>query len=172
MKKYLHLLIAIRRKKENRGMDELCFREICRDENTIKSLITKIQDYPGTWRIYITINPRCVDSARKLLMHKLIDDPSKYAYRIDGAWKTCLLQKECKGDNRFLIDIDVKDEAILGAVALEIVDRKGAIYNTVETPNGFHMETTKFDTRGFQELFGEVEIKKDAYLFLCREVIE
>ena len=64
-----------------------------------------------------------------------------------------------ESQKKWIIDIDTKDAGI----NLEIIEKistikEDAIIATIPTPNGFHLITTGFDTRTFNE---ELDIKKD-----------
>jgi hypothetical protein len=98
-------------------------------------------------------------------MHKLIEDPIKHQNKIGSLWKSCLLQKECKADNKFLIDIDTTDGYILRKIKNDLAYANIEIDSEAHTPNGFHIVTEKFDTRMFADL-DYVEIKRDAYKLL------
>lgn len=159
-----HIYIALRRKKENRELPELCFRQIIRDEELdIEMLRAKIKNIPGTWRIYKTVNARKVEPARKLLMKHLIDEPEKFVYRIDSLWKNCLLQKVCKGERNFMIDFD---DNISKVNLLKFLDNRKITHSEIiKTPNGWHIICPELDTRLLQ---GEenVEVKRDDIKFV------
>ena len=160
------ILVALRRTKENRGKQELCFRQIIRDEVIdLNILKAKIANLPGVWRIYKTINKRRVETARRLLMKFLIDDPELFEYRIDSLWKNCLLKKECKDGRKLLIDIDREDIPI----KIQNMMDSGEIEvdALVRTPNGFHIVCPSLDTRLIQGI-KDVEIKRDALVFVER----
>ena len=163
-----HLFIAIRRKKENRELKEICFRHIIRDdEMDLRLLKEKIKGIPGIWRIYKTVNARKVEPARKLLMKRLIDEHEKLEYRIDSLWKTCLLQPECKAERKFLIDVDAGD------VPKELISlmyqKKIIMDEQIKTPNGYHLICKELDTR-LLEGIKDVSFKRDAIKFV--ELIE
>lgn len=163
-----HIFIALRRKKENRELQELCFRQIIRDDLLdLEVLRARIKNIPGIWRIYKTVNKRNVETARKLLMKHLIDEPEKFAFRIDSLWKNCLLQKCCKGERNFMIDVDssnIPSKIVeLQASGQLIVDEK------IKTPNGWHLICSELDTRLLQGI-EDVEIKRDDIKFV--EIID
>ena len=165
-----HLLIAIRRKKENKEEDmtwrgELCFRQVVTDyEEDLATLTNKIQRFPGVWRIYKTTNARDISKARKMLMTKLINEPEEWDYRVDSLWRTCLLQPDCKAERNFLLDIDTKDEVVLEELAPKL---SGKVLQQVETPNGWHIVAEKFDVRALEGI-KDVEFKRDGYVFVDR----
>jgi len=167
----VNIIFAIRRKKENedkRNEPEIVRREVYRDEGSIKSVLSKC-NAPGTYRIYATVNARDCKKARKLLMKKLIDDPENWDYRIDSLWKTCLMQPQCKAEHKFLIDIDTKDINVMSEVGVYIINSDGFIFDVIETPNGFHLITSKFNTKDFT--YPNVELHRDAFYFVDKVII-
>lgn len=174
--KAYHILIAVRRKKENRELQEIVFRQIIRDLQTdLLVLKARISTHPGTWRIYHTVNARLHAPARKLLMKRLIDFPED-SYRIDTLFKTMLLKPDCKATKYFLVDVDTKDKNVLNTFISDISksessDGKTKILKTVETPNGFHVVCTRFDTRLINtDFYDLISIQRDGYYLL--EVIK
>jgi len=170
--KAVHILMALRRKKENRQVQELCFRQVVRDEEVdLRILRERIKDIEGVWRIYHTVNRRDVDKALKLLMKHMIDRPED-AYRLTSIWKTCLMKPTSKYEKNFLIDIDseskdLRDEVLEGLKTSEI-----KIFKRIRTPNGFHIVTEKFDTRLLVHLRPTVEIHRDRYYFVKKFTIK
>lgn len=159
-----HLFIALRRTKENRGMQELCFRQVIKDNKIDLDIIKdKIKNLPGTWRIYQTINKRNIIPARKLLMKFLIDDPERFEHRIDSLWKNCLLKKECKSERNFLVDIDC--DIIPEEIGDLINNGEIKVDETIKTPNGWHLICRELDTRKLQGI-KEVEVKRDDLKFV------
>ena len=159
----VHLFIALRRKKENTEQ-ELCFRSVIKhEESDLESLRARIKSIPGVWRIYKTVNPRKVEPARRLLMKKLIDYPKEFQYRIDSLWKNCLLQKECKGERNFMLDVDTKE--IPRPLDYLIHDGSIVVDEIIETPNGWHIICKNIDTRILQGI-PDVGVKRDDIKFV------
>lgn len=162
-----HLYIALRRKKENRELKELCFRQIIRDEDMdLRILREKIRFIPGIWRIYKTVNARKVEPARRLLMKQLIDNPDHHEHRIDSLWKNCLLQRECKAEKNFMIDVVCED---IPDVIHNIILNSETESEMIKTPNGWHIICQNLDTRLLQGV-ENVEVKRDDIKFV--ELIE
>lgn len=164
---FVHLYIALRRKKENPDLPALYFRQIIfNDEVDLKALKVRIDAEEGVWRIHKTVNKRDCKKAAKLLLHKLIDDP-ELATRIPSLWKTCLMQPKAKGDRMFLIDLDNKNilQARRVTKTLETIGIDFDSIGIKQTPNGFHMILPAFDSRVLSD-FKDVTILKDGYVFL------
>ena len=175
--KDIHILIAVRRKKENRELKEICHRVAVTNnyKSHIAELKAKTSEQPGVWRIMRTINKRSNSMAQKLVQHKLIDEGHKHNFNIGALWRTCLLQKECKVGRNVLYDIDTKDSSLVNKLNLFITRQGGEILEQVETPNGYHIVTNCFDNRLVIEYINQlngdkdiVEVKKDAYIFVER----
>jgi len=162
---YLHLLIAIRRKKENRNMTEYCIRRVIRnEEQDLKELKTIIQGIKGVWRIYHTVNLRDADEAAKQTISSLILHPVNNS-RIDSIWKTNLMRSVCKAEKKYLVDIDTDREAIYLNTKKLLLDNDVIILKDIKTPNGWHLVTEQFDTRLVQNI-GCVELHRDRYYFI------
>ncbi len=164
-----HLFVALRRKKENKDLPEICIREIIKDESReidfLDIVKVKTKHFPGIWRIYKTVNSRNIEPARKLLMKKLIDEPDRFEFRIDSLWKNCLLQKECRGERNLMIDVDSNE---LPIKLKSLIDTKKIIpKEIIKTPNGYHLIFDKIDSRlidGIQN----IELKRDDLKFICK----
>jgi len=163
-----HLYVAIRRKKENRELKEICFRQLVRDEiQDLEILKTRIKFYPGAWRIYKTINKRDLTIGLKQVMKKLIDNPDKYKHRIDSLWKTELMKPACKAERNMLVDIDLN---LTKNQIKEFAEDMSKEKRIIKTPNGWHIVIPKTDTRPFENLQG-TEIKRDGYVFVEKVVV-
>lgn len=161
------LYYALMRKKENPGVTRpLVMRQIIHNKDVdLAVLMTRIQSIPGVWRLYETVNARDVKKARQALLIELIKDTAgKFDHRIDSLWKTCLMQPENKAENLFVLDIDTKNDDEIDHIT-RILDAAHAVYEKRETVNGYHIRTTKFDTRLLKDV-PNVEIKRDALFFI------
>lgn len=162
---FYHLFIALRRKKENREGVEQCHRQIIRDyEKDLDIIRNRISKIPGIWRIYQTVNKRKLEPARKLLMKHLIDEPERFDFRIDSLWKNCLLQKVCKGERRFMIDVDDKNMTEPELMKF-ILDKDILSDEIIKTPNGWHVICETLDTRKLQGI-DFIEVKRDDIKFV------
>jgi len=171
-----HLLIAVRRNKENKDIHGgLCFRVIDKGQESKDILLARIKYYPGTWRIYRTVNARNTKLALKYLMKRLIDEPEKFMGRVDSLWKTSLLQRECRAEKNILIDLDTKDDNVQAEISKIILDCGGADNFIVckNTPNGYHFVCKSVDSRLLEKYEKDVvSIHRDGYVFIDRIVVE
>lgn len=178
----VHLYLAIRRKKENEGItckQELCFRQIIYsqdgEEEELRVIKSRIQDKPGVWRIYKTVNARDTDKAQKIMLKWFIDGQYK-GKRFDSVYSKALLQKECRAEKYALVDIDTKDipkiNAVRDKVRNQLQVQYGCEYNvmSIETPNGYHLVCKPFDKRILDE-FDYADVDYDRFYFVDRITI-
>ncbi len=162
----VHMLLAIRRTKENTGQthkDELCFREIVRDseEEALLRIKSRISHMPGVWRIYHTVNSRDTRKAAKLVQHELLDNFEDQHYRVDSLYKKMLLQLSCRYTKNFMLDIDSQEpekyyEAIAGLT----------VFKSFSSPNGQHVIVAPFNLVNYK--IEGVTVLKDGYYFVER----
>lgn len=162
----VHIIMGFLRKKDNEeDTRPSCVRRIYKDDKSIEILEAELTILGGAWRIHKTVNARSTTRARNELIKLLLDHPDKAAY-VDSAWKTTLLQKECKAEEKFMLDVDTKEPEKIKHVEVLIENNGGAIERKVETPNGFHIITERgFDTRLVCE-FPYVTLLRDGYYFI------
>jgi len=163
----VHVLSLMFRKKDNPNSDKdkYIFREVYnvgdyvmrRDKIEKLKQISKV--CAGTWRIYESINERDVEKAKVMLMHKLIDNAIDVS-KIDSEWKSILQKHECRGDKKFLLDLDNCTISDKYNVMTYLKDNDVIIHETYDTVNGFHIITDKFDVRGMKQ-FPFVDVKTD-----------
>ena len=162
---YVHLYIALRRRKDNKDGQELCFRQIIRDEETdlniIKEMVNKVS---GNWRIHKTINKRCVRTAVKELQKELIENPEK-SLSLMSDFKTQLMKPKAKAERNILLDLDTKD-INTSFKLVTILTENNVSCSMGETPNGYHIVCDKFDTR-IVEGFNDLTIQRDGYKLVC-----
>jgi hypothetical protein len=181
----LHVYVALRRvsasKNENAGLTKLCKRFVDKDgdEQEMLRRVRKACDEPGLWRIYRSVNKRDTEKALKLLQVKIIMTPEQVVDKVDSEWKSILMGSKCKGERKFLIDVDNPDvehyKKVLNFLHFTEVMRKDEskpykdqlrVYEQVSTPNGFHVVTEAFDTRELEKQFPDVEVKRDDLLYV------
>ena len=124
------------------------------------------------WRLYSSVNPRNPDHAGKLLIADLVMDlgsdfETTYWKRlnVNGRFVSALSLPESRDtlrDQHFLIDIDTTEVR----VAKEVIELIGSsFYLIYDTPNGFHIIASKFDTRIIENI-EHVSFKRDGLLLL------
>lgn len=167
----MYVYQAIKRTKENESIEgPRCMREVLYPHSTEDQVIAKLKRacevYPGTWRIYRSVNRRDERKSKIELAKTLIDQLANPNGATDKSpeslWKTILMQPSNKAERLFLIDIDTNEQSyynsICGLVQAELVE-------SCQTPNGFHIVCRPFNPEVLKGLVN-VEIKKDALLFI------
>ena len=164
-KQYVHLFIALRRKKDNPELKDLCFREIDLYDDSYETLLSRVKKVEGIWRIHKTINKRDTHKALKLLQHEIIEKGTEIAETLPSTWKTCLMKKEAKAERNILLDIDsaeAYDEVYC------ILEEKGIeIEQEIESVSGWHVvvNAKKVDTRLFEGI-KDLTFQRDGYVFI------
>ena len=159
----IHLYLALQR--TGTAKDKKCFRQVIKDEELdLKVIEAKCKVFGGGWRIHKTVNARDPEKARKYLLKHLIDHPEHASY-IDSEWRTALMQKECRAENYFMLDIDTQEMDKLHLLYNLIEKAGGKILKTIETPKGFHYITEPFDTREVCKL-DYVTLLRDGYYYI------
>ena len=163
MKQYIY--VALRRNKENK-LPSRCHKIVSDGDNAkaLKMLLAIVAGQEGVWRIYRSVNKRDLAKARKVLLHDLIENPENNLAGIGGLWKSIVMRPESKGERLWLIDIDTKDDVFIADVGRFLLDIDRCPIENSDTPNGIHLVVKPFDASKFN--FDNVEIKKDALLFL------
>lgn len=137
-------------------------------------------------RLYSCLNSRKLDKSIKHFHHKMIDistDEEKHNFylNLNAKFVSCLMQPENKEENKFLIDVDTKDEEKISgfegfmagfmiSTEMKLVKRH-SLWLKYETPNGFHYITNAFNPASMNvyslmEDKVSYEIKKDGLLLL------
>ncbi len=167
----VHILTIMLRKKDNPNMnlkrEKFIYREVytkgdfrLRNEkiNKLKAIQKNIGE--GIWRLYETVNFRNVESAKNLLMHKLIDGEIKLN-KVDSEWKSILQKIKCRGERKFLLDLDDCNRDDFDNVIIHLCSGGIHIHQCYKTLNGWHIITEKFDTRNLKTKFPFIDIKYD-----------
>jgi hypothetical protein len=179
----LHVYVVLRRvsatKNENMGLTKKCMRFVDRDNDPVETLrrAKKTCDEPGMWRIYRSVNKRDTEIAMKQLQIQMIMHPNDVMDKVDAKWKSILMESKCKGERKFLVDIDNSDPYYQMEVrrylseftytkkkSTEVLSLQ--TYEEAGTPNGYHVVTDAFDSRELEKKFPDVEIKRDDLLLV------
>jgi hypothetical protein len=164
-KEFVHLYLALRRKKENPNLRQLCCRKIIYDaKHDLKILKVMISQWSGIWRIHKTVNKRDCKKAANFLMHKLIDEPRLCRY-MESLWKTCLLKPQSRAERNFLLDFDGANVVPMQKYLFKKNINTTEICAPIHTPNGIHLITKPFDIRILED-FKEVTVHHDGYVFI------
>lgn len=158
----VHLYMGLQRTSKQGNKN--CIRIVIQDEELdLKILESKLKVFGGEWRIHRTVNARNCEKARIWLIHHLLDHPQNASF-IDSAWRTALLQKECKAENFFMLDVDSNKDKDISALN-DILDYNAVVINVIQSPSGWHYITKKFDTRKVCEL-DYVTLLRDGYYYV------
>ena len=159
----VHVLLALQRTTQG-AETKKCVRQVVKDwDLDLAFLRAKVKVLGGEWRIHCTVNERDVEKARIWLIKRLLDFPEKGSF-VDSEWRTALLQRECVfGDEKFMLDVDTKDEIKLKEFN-DLIDQFQVIA-ICETPKGFHYITRPFDTREVCAL-GYVTLLRDGFYYV------
>lgn len=156
--KTVHVLMGIQRNSKQGNKN--CIRQVVKDyETDLAFLEAKLKVIGGEWRIYKTVNLRDIEKARIFLLKRLIEFPEVAGY-VDSEWRTALLQRECKAENKFMFDVDTKDYSSIVKFEEELGKANQAYLEKYESPKGWHYITEPFDTR---------EVCKLEYVTLLRD---
>ena len=180
---HVHVLLALARRSQ--GEESNCIRSVYKGTgNEIDFLEAKLKIIGGYWRIYMSVNARDVEKARKKILTKLINCPEKASY-VDSEWRTALLQKDCiYGQKRFMLDIDTEDAEKIEKIEKLLFEAEEKrrqdfmrkdyfpiksndllIINKIKSPKGWHYITLPFDTREICKL-EYVSLLRDGYYFI------
>ena len=158
----IHVFLALQRTSKQGNKN--CIRTVIKEEELdLKMLEAKVKVLGGEWRIHKTVNARDIEKSRKWLIKHLIDAPENACF-VDSAWRTALLQKDCKAEKKFMLDVDTQDQDKL-IIINRILDKATEEYFRVKSPNGYHIITNPFDTREICEL-DYVTLLRDGYYYI------
>lgn len=115
-------------------------------------------------RMYVSVNERNLDKAKKKLMTKLINEDDFDLVRIEAKTVSCAMQSDCAAEHRWLFDFDSLDEELLKQFQADL--NKYTVYDTYRTPNGYALIAGHgFDCRKLIEKYKEVvTLKRDDFL--------
>lgn len=121
-----------------------------------------------TSRYYISVNPRNLDRAKRLLIIKILQNDDFDIKKIENEIFSCAMDPSCALTKQWLLDFDSRNTGKF-AFFRDYLNKIGDLYpQWFPTPNGFHVIIDHgFDTREMKELFPEVEIHRDNYCLFC-----
>lgn len=121
-------------------------------------------------RFYISVNTRSHEKTYRALLHYLIDNPNVKLESLVGRVASIASQPENRESKYFLLDCDVEQDEfnIILKHLNEVPNTK--LIETYETPNGFGVITTGFDTREILKNHPDVELKRDGQKLVSYEI--
>lgn len=182
-KNHGYLLMGIARRKHNENIsnsEEIIIRRIITESDDIgrnyremKALMASHQGL--TFRLYMTINPRDLQTAYFNLLddmntwtRKLIegDDGIKNKFdRISSEWKSAAHSPDASDGSRFQFDLDEISRDELETFISELEEHTDIIL-TRETPNGYHIISEPFNHTEFEPSIEYDEMDTDGQLFI------
>lgn len=168
----LYTLTSIARPRENEWMDandRISHSETLISKEQIKQKTRKLQaisdsytDETGrnpTYRLYISSNPADIENSlyemqlKLIQLKKKIEDGEKSqrknAANLHREWISATSQEGALAQRRHLIDIDKKEEDMIGE-AHELLISQADIHYCIETPNGYHLLTDGTNPKAFE----------------------
>lgn len=177
----LYVVLLISRNKDNRNVENFTERKqsfVCHSVNpmTDERLKEKFKDFlsngvPGeTCRLYISVNKRDEEKAKKALMVELITKDDVKLSRIAAITASLCAKKENAAENKWMFDFDIDNESKLEEFVSDIKEIcPDMVIETHRTPHGYAVIVEHgFDTRKLLEKWGkDIELKRDDMLLVC-----
>lgn len=169
----MYVYNAIRRPKENETIEgPRIIRAVHYPHQDVEQVKNRLRNsclsFPGTWRLYRSVNRRDEKKAKIELAKTLIDQLTNPQGTTDknpeSLWKTILMQPRNKAERLFLIDIDSQEGVVLDEVLRALPDKR-MIKDYIHSPNGIHIVIEPFNTALLRDIH-QVEVKKDALLYI------
>lgn len=176
----VYLLLAIARRKENAetaGNAPAVIREVVNDapelERKAADLAHAVGRFDRRFRLYISANARDTTKAFFALRRNMDDwlemrlngneEVKEKFGRIDSEYGSVLQSDRCRDETNFLFDLDRVSESAAAEFGREL-ERLTTVLLTRETPNGYHVVTSKFD---YDEIETDTayELKTDGLIF-------
>lgn len=170
-----HVAMFVSRNKDNKELDG--FKQRNRSfltQKTIEELMPSFEEfaYRGVTnemsRFYISVNARKHEVIQKMLLHYLIDKPDMSLTNIEKLIASLSMKKGTASTKKFLFDYDGDSTEVSYFIddVAKAIGFTGDV-SAYETPNGFAVVTEKgFDTRELLDKWKDVELKRDAMLFV------
>lgn len=115
-------------------------------------------------RVYIAVNKQNHYDISLLMMETLAKRISSNMHNQKNLFESVVGSVKLK-EKRWIVDMDTKDLNELDEVrnyidSLQPIQNQSKVLETIQTPNGYHFITTKFDVKSFSDKFPQHEIKK------------
>lgn len=144
----VHLFLALQRPSKQGPGQKACIRHVIKEDEEKELAIfeAKLKVIGGEWRIHRTVNARDTKKAYNWFMKYLIDYPERVS-ALESIWRTALLQRECKAEKYFMLDIDTQEVEKIQLINEILSCRSVTVHKKVKSPNGWHYVTEPFATR-------------------------
>ncbi|MBO0467916.1 hypothetical protein JZO73_10275 [Enterococcus plantarum] len=122
-----------------------------------------------TCRFYISVNARKYSVIYKALQHQLIDQMNLNLTNIEKLIASLSMKNGTALTNKWLFDFD-DDKSLFKEFISDLSTEIDGEILKIETPNGYAAVVEHgFDTRELLKKWSNVELKRDAMLFVTRE---
>lgn len=176
----LYVVLLISRNKDNRNVENFTERKQSFVYNSVnpmtdERLKEKFKNFlsggvPGeTCRLYVSVNKRDEEKAKKALTVELITKDNIKLSRIAAITASLCAKKENAAENKWMFDFDINDESKLKEFVRDIKDLNVVSHiETHRTAHGYAVIVGHgFDTRKLLEKWGkDVELKRDDMLLV------
>ena len=134
------------------------------DYDTLEPEIKRLSDETGS-RVYIRLNRRSFETVSIEILRelaKMLEDKNfQHLKNLVGssAGRVC-----SEPDKLWIVDIDEKNEKLCEDVAdtiENVLANSGIVHYVVPTLHGYHLVTSKFDSKTFSEIYPGIDIHKD-----------
>lgn len=171
--KKLKVALFVSRNKDNKDIEGYKQRKFpFLTSKSEEELIDAFEDFAQegvlgeTSRFYISVNTRSHEKTHKALLHYLIDNPDVKLESIAGKISSLASKEENRNSRLFLLDCDVGKEEFESIKKHLDQTPKVEIIEMYETPNGFGIITSGFDTRELLKRHPNVGLKRDGKKFV------
>ncbi len=158
-----HVVMIFRRRKDNpeQSKGTQCLFQDCarRSQIVARREVYNTLALALNARVYVSVNARDTESARRRLMHNLIDAQTSSAQDLIGRTIGALMECPSPEHKHFMIDIDTKAPDVLAKVQSSF---SGFL---IDTPHGHHLIVPAQDMRALMGI-PDVEMQRDGMTYL------
>lgn len=125
-------------------------------------------------RMYISVNSRDMEKAKKKLLCRMIEDDNFDLLHFNNAIISCAMQADCAVTKKWHFDFDNSSLEALKEFKQDIQANCDAPIAAYSTPNGWAVIVDHgFDTRALMEKWGSCcELKRDSFRFIMKKTKE
>lgn len=153
---YAFFIVALDRSKSKKK-DQIAAKTIVYKFGFEDHIAHFIETHANQARIYITALPRSLRSVNNALMKRILDNPT---LNPESAVHSELQKPVHSPYKCWKIDIDSKDVR-----EIQEFEKDHEVFMKFESPKGYHLLTSPFDTRGFKH-----DIQKDNLILLYAKI--